>query len=64
MLQGGAAGVGQFDPARSADEEWLAEFLFEVEDLLAEGGLSDGAGGGGAGEGTVIDDGAEVSELA
>lgn len=59
----GAAGLSEADAAAQAVEEFYAEVAFELEDLLGERGLGDGAALGGAAEAAGIGDGACVFEL-
>jgi hypothetical protein len=49
--------------APGALEEALAEFVLELLDLLAEGGLGDVAVRGGAGKIAGLGDGEDVAEL-
>ena len=60
----GDAGVGEGDGARGADEEGVAEDLFEFADLLGERRLREVETFGGATEVKLLGDGDEVAEVA
>ena len=58
------AGGCELDCARCAEEERVAEDLFELADLLREWGLSEVESAGGASEVELFGDGDEVAEMA
>jgi len=71
FVEGGAgaggeerAGGGEADSAGGADEEWVAEELLELFDLLAEGWLGDAELFGGPGEVEGVGYGEEVAKVA
>jgi hypothetical protein len=59
----GQSRVGEIDVAAGAAEEFRAEFVFEVADLLGEGWLGDVDAFGGTGEVVGVGDSEEVDEL-
>jgi len=56
-------GFGKLDSAGMSNEQRLSQFLFQIQDLLAQGGLSDGTRSRSRREGALIHDGAEITEL-
>ncbi len=61
--QKGAAGGGEGDVAAVAFEEADAEFVLELTDLTAEGGLRHAQAGGGLGEVQAVRDRREVAQV-
>jgi hypothetical protein len=59
-----AAGGGQLDPSARAQEQWRAELVLELADLVAQRRLRDVQARGRAAEVELLGDGEEVAQQA